>query len=152
MIAALAGCVHAAFSLYWALGGGWLLPTVGQWAVRLVEDNRVGAGVALAAVAAVKLLGALLPLRWAAGRLEPRRAWLWLFTAGAVVLIGYGGLNMLVSWAVLAGLLTSSDGIDRTAQLGHAALWDPLFVVWGVFLALGLRAARASFGEPSPGH
>ena len=28
------GLVHAAFSLYWALGGQWLLATVGRFAVQ----------------------------------------------------------------------------------------------------------------------
>jgi hypothetical protein len=150
--ACVAGCVHAGFSLYWALGGDWLLPTVGQWAVRLAEERPVQAGLTLAVVGVVKLLGALLPLWWAAGRLAPRRAWRWLFTAGAVVLVVYGGLNVAVAWAVLTGVIHTPDGIDRTAQLGHATLWDPLFLVWGICLALGLRAARTSFGPATRGH
>jgi hypothetical protein len=28
------------------------------------------------------------------------------------------------------------------AQLGHAALWDPLFLIWGALLAAGLRLTR----------
>jgi hypothetical protein len=141
-VAALAGGVHASFSLYWALGGRWLLATVGQWAVRLSTEQPVHAGLALALVALVKALAAALPLVWAAGRLRPQRAWWWLFAVGAVLLVAYGGLNVAVSWAVLSGVLPTSGGIDRTAQLGHAALWDPLFLVWGGCLAAGLRLSR----------
>ncbi|MEP7091237.1 MAG: DUF3995 domain-containing protein [Nocardioidaceae bacterium] len=136
--AAVAGGLHAAFSLYWALGGRRLLGTVGQWAVHLVDDQPVRAGLVLAVVAVVKALGAALPLVWAAGRLRPVRPWRWLFTAGAVVLVAYGSLNVVVSWGVLTGLITTPDGYDRAAQLGHAALWDPLFLLWGVCLATGL--------------
>lgn len=37
-LACIAGTVHAGFSLYWALGGQWLLATVGQWAVQLSAE------------------------------------------------------------------------------------------------------------------
>lgn len=151
-LAATAGGIHAAFSLYWALGGEWLLATVGQWAVRLAHEHPVQAGLGLTVVALVKALAALLPLAWAAGRLPFRRAWMWLFAVGAVVLVAYGALNVVVSWAVLSGLVPTPGGIDHAAQLGHAALWDPLFLVWGGCLALGLRAVAGSFDRTVPGH
>jgi hypothetical protein len=44
--AALADTVHAGFSLYWGLGGTWLLATVGQAAVRLSVNASVQAGIA----------------------------------------------------------------------------------------------------------
>lgn len=62
------------------------------------------------------------------------------------MLIGYGALNVAVSWAVLSGVLPTPGGIDRTAQLGHAALWDPLFLVWGLCLAVGLRRTTRGAG------
>ena len=151
--AAAAGGVHAAFNLFWALGGDWLLPTVGQWAVRLVAERPVRAGLALGVVALVKALGAALPLVWAAGRLPLRRAWTWAFGMGATVLIAYGGLNVAVSWGVLTGVVPSPGGFDRRAQIGHAALWDPLFLGWGIALAIGLhRTARNRFVSSADGH
>jgi hypothetical protein len=147
--AALAGGVHAAFSLYWALGGGWLLDTVGQWAVRLASESPARTATVLGLVALVKASGAVLPLAWAAGRLRPDVLWRRLFLAGAVVLVCYGALNVTVSWAVLSGALPTSGGVDRRAQLGHAALWDPLFLVWGLCLLIGVRSHSRASGRLS---
>ena len=41
--AAALGGVHAAFSAYWALGGDWLLRTVGAWAVALRDSSPIAA-------------------------------------------------------------------------------------------------------------
>ena len=130
--------MHAAFSAYWALGGRWLLETVGAWAVDLLDDSPVVAGAGLLLVAAVKLAGAWAPLLADQGRLPGnRRAWRGLFWAGAGVLVVYGALNTMGAWIGIA-----IDGFTA-ARVGHAVLWDPLFLVWGVLLALGLRAGRA---------
>lgn len=69
------GLVHAGFSLYWALGGWWLLDTVGQWAVHWAEQAPVAARLALTSVAAVQIAGAAAPLLVEAGRLPWRRTW-----------------------------------------------------------------------------
>ncbi len=140
--AAVAGLVHAAFSLYWAVGGRWLLPTVGQWAVRLADGSPVGAGAALGVIALLKVVGALVPLAVEAGALPGRRWWRRAEAGGAGLLLVYGLGNMLIAWAVLAGIVTSADGYDRAAELGHAALWDPLFFLWGAGLAAGLSVTR----------
>ena len=136
------GLVHAGFSLYWALGGWWLLNTVGQWAVQWAEQAPVAARLALTGVAAVKIAGAAVPLLVDAGRLPWRRFWRTVSALGAGVLIVYGAGNTLVAWAVLSGLITVAGGFDPAAQLGHAALWDPLFFLWGALLAAGLWATR----------
>ena len=47
-LAAVVGVLHGLFSLYWALGGRWLLDTVGAWAVDLADDAPVAAGLVLA--------------------------------------------------------------------------------------------------------
>lgn len=134
--------VHAGFSAYWALGGRWLLRTVGAWAVDLVHRAPLVSGVVLGLVAVAKVAGAAVPLLVESGRLRGRTVWRRLELLGAVVLVGYGALNVAAGWAVLGGVLHSSGGYDRAAELGHAALWDPLFLVWGVLLAAGLRATR----------
>lgn len=139
--AAAVGLVHAGFTIYWAVGGRWLLRTVGSWAVELVDDRPGVAGAVLGVVAVVKISGSLGPVLVEAGRIGGRRRWRALEWAGAVVLLGYGLLNVVVAWAVLGGLVTSADGYDRSAELGHAALWDPLFLLWGL-LAAGLATTR----------
>ena len=140
--AAAVGLVHAGFTIYWAVGGRWLLRTVGSWAVELVDDRPGVAGAVLGVVAVVKISGSLVPVLVEAGRVGGRRRWRALEWTGAVVLLGYGLLNVVVAWAVLGGLVTSADGYDRSAELGHAALWDPLFLLWGLLLAAGLATTR----------
>jgi hypothetical protein len=138
--------VHAAFSLYWALGGDWLLNTVGAWAVDLVRSAPLLSALALVVVAIVKFAAATFPLLVYHERLPWRRFWRVASGVGSVVLIVYGALNTVVAWAVLMGILTSSDGYDHAALLGHAALWDPLFLIWGGLLAAGLRLTRGPVG------
>ncbi len=140
--AGLAGAVHAGFSLYWAVGGRWLLATVGQWAVDLSTERPLAAGITLGLVAAVKLLGATIPVGVAYGRVP--WAWLWrgISWAGGLLLVGYGGINTIVALAVLAGVIRPEGGYDADAMMGHAYLWDPLFFLWGGALVLSLWLSR----------
>lgn len=39
---------------------------------------------------------------------------------------------------VLAGVIQPDGGFDRSSMLGHAWLWDPWFVAWGIVLVIGL--------------
>lgn len=134
--AAAAGFVHAAFSLYWALGGRWLLNTVGAWASDLADQAPARAAVLLLIIAGVKIGGALCPLLNEAVRLPgSARVWRRVFLAGALLLVGYGGVNTIGAWIGIA--------VEHTVtapRLGHAALWDPLFLLWGALLFLGVRA------------
>jgi hypothetical protein len=150
MGAAVAGLTHAGFSLYWALGGRWLLPTVGQWAVTAAREAPVAAGILLIVVAAVKCSVVIVPLVASRRQLPRRGAWLAFAWLAAIVLTGYGALNSIAAWLVLGGALRPTGGIDRQAMIGHAYLWDPLFLVWGILLGAGLligssdRRKRAS--------
>ena len=45
-VAGAAGVLHSAASSYWALGGQWLLATVGQWAVELFGRTPLRPGLA----------------------------------------------------------------------------------------------------------
>ena len=152
-LAAATGCLHAAFSLYWAVGGTWLLATVGQWAVRARAESPLVVGGGLAAIGVIKLVAALAPV------LTERRGPSWLRRAvraiawiGAGGLVLYGGANMLIAWLVLGGAIRPDGGYDRDAMIGHAALWDPLFLVWGVCLAIGLwLTRRRSTARPHEG-
>ena len=145
-VAALVGVVHAGFSAYWATGGQWLLSTVGQWAVDLSQESPVAAGAGLGAVALVKLLAAVVPVAVAHGRLPGRTLWRGVSWAGGVLLLVYGGLNVVVSGAVLLGAIRPEGGYDADAMKGHALLWDPLFVLWGAALVLSLWLSRQSAG------
>ena len=141
--AAVAGLIHAAFILYWALGGRWLLRTVGEWAVDYAREAPVAAGMLLTTVAGVKCAVALVPLLASRGLLPRPRAWRGLAWLAAIVLIGYGAVNSVVGWIVLGGVVRPEGGFDRQAMTGHAYLWDPLFLVWGLLLGVGLLAGAA---------
>ena len=93
--------------------------------------------VALAAAAA-KVAGGLLALAlvrpW--GRVVPR-GWLLIGSAGAsVLLVVYGGLNVVAGALVLSGVIHPAGSVDRTALRWHVAVWDLWFLVWGILLAL----------------
>jgi hypothetical protein len=144
--AGLAGVVHAGFSLYWALGGRWLLATVGQWAVDLSTDAPLASGIALGLVAAAKFLGATIPIGVAYGRVPWPRLWRGISWAGGLLLVAYGGVNTIAALAVLAGAIRPEGGYDANAMMGHAFLWDPLFLLWGGALVVSLWLSRESVG------
>ena len=137
-VAGALGVVHAAASLYWALGGRWLLATVGRWAVDLSVQAPLTADLALGLVALVKLLAAAVPIGVAYGKVGRRRFWRAVSWVGGLLLVVYGGINIVVSAAVLGGLIRPAGGYDLEAMRGHAYLWDPLFFLWGSALVLSL--------------
>lgn len=129
--AAVAGLIHSAASLYWAIGGRWQLESVGGWAV-------VGTGLGLGVLAVLKGLAAVIPAlneRRHGNFYRAVRTCGWI---GGGALVVWGGLSMLSAWAVLAGVITPSGGYDRATMIGHAAVWDPLFLIWGGALLIGL--------------
>lgn len=148
---ALLGAVHAGFSVYWAVGGRWLLATVGRWAVDLSAGAPVAAGVALGLVATVKLLGAVVPVGVVYGRVPWPRLWRGVSWAGGLLLVAYGGVNTIVALAVLAGAIRAEGGYDTEAMKGHAYLWDPLFFLWGATLVLSLGLSRPTDGTARRG-
>jgi hypothetical protein len=137
LVAAAAGLVHAASSAYWGLGGDWLVETLGERIVTTFADVRW----LLLVVAAVKVAGALVPLWLARRGLLRRMPWVALLWLAVAVLVLWGGANTVVGNLVLAGVVTPDGGYDRPAMVGHAWLWDPLFLLWGLALAVALRRA-----------
>lgn len=138
LVAALLGVVHAAFSLYWSAGGSWLVWSLG---CRLLATF-AGWEWVLAPVGLVKLVAAVAPVILAVRGWPWRsftRAGCWL---GAAVLIVWGGANTVIGNLVLASVIRPESGYDRAGMIGHAYLWDPLFLLWGGCLAAGLVATR----------
>lgn len=151
LVACGAGVLHALASLYWAVGGSWLLDTVGQWAVDLAKESPLGAGVLLGGIAVVKALAAVVPVLVDRGRMPRPRLWRVLCWVGGPLLVVYGGLNVVVSIAVLTGLVEPDGGYDMAAMVGHAFLWDPLFLIWGAALVIWLfltNPRRSRAGDP----
>ena len=140
-LACAVGLLHAAFSLYWALGGRWLLETVGKGPEEMLNKTAIGATGALLLIALFKALAAVIPVLNAQGRMPWPRLWRGISWVGGIFLVLYGGVNTLVALGVLLGVIPSPE-YDRAAMLGHAFLWDPLFLLWGAALVGHLWQSR----------
>ena len=92
-----------------------------------------------------KLAGAVLALAlvrpW--GRVVPRRVLVVAAWVGAVVLVLYGGVNVVAGALALAGVIDVAGGVDRTALWWHVLVWDLWFVVWGVLLGMAAWAGQS---------
>jgi hypothetical protein len=139
------GLLYAAVSVYWGLGGSWLLDTVGA---SLTQPGRsAGALVLLAVWCAVglKLIAAVLPLpavgaAAAHSRLSRLiRALTWV---EAVILTGYGLILTAAGLLVQASLIGTPVNADHRALAWHAYLWDPWFLVWGLLVTAALLRSR----------
>ena len=104
-----------------------------QWASRPPR-----AAHRLPAAALAKVAGGLLALELVRprGQVAPRR-WLLIGSAGAsLLLVVYGGLNVLLGALVLSGVILPPGSVDRTALRWHVGVLDLWFLVWVIFLAL----------------
>jgi hypothetical protein len=150
--AAVVAFAYALVSLYWAVGGRRLVSTVGGYVEQFArQGGAVPVLVALAAAAAkvaVGLLALALVHPW--GRVIPRRWLLAGSTAASVLLVGYGGLNVLVGALVLSGVIHPDGSVDRTALRWHVGVWDLWFLVWGILLALATVSSWRRTGEQDP--
>jgi hypothetical protein len=150
------GLAYAAISVYWAVGGRWLLNTVG---ISLSQPGQAGHLVALLAVwgaAAVKAVAAVLPLlaigvwpRTANGALRRlARVLTWI---EAAILVGYGLVPTATGLLVQADVIEAAAHADRLALKWHAYLWDPWFLIWGIFVFLALWRSRPASQDHLPG-
>ena len=150
--AAVVAFSYALVSLYWAVGGHRLVSTVGGYVEQFARQGGAVPVLAALAAAAAKVAGSLLALAlvrpW--GRVIPRRWLLAGSTAASVLLVGYGGLNVLAGALVLAGVIHPGGGVDRTALRWHVGVWDLWFLVWGILLALATVSYRRRTKEQDP--
>ena len=146
------GLLYAAISIYWGLGGSWLLNTVSR---SLGARGYAGDTIALVAVWAavvLKALAAWLPLRVVHPRGTPKRNRLirvmtWI-EAGILTIYGFvlTGVGLLVQ----AHVIHASATADHRALAWHAYLWDPWFLIWGL-LVVGALRATAEVGRQGVG-
>jgi hypothetical protein len=120
------------------VGGHALIGTVGGYAQQFARRGGTAPLLAAAAAAAAKLVGGVLALAlvrpW--GR-AVRRRWLLILSAGvSMLLVAYGGLNVLLGALVLSGAIHPAGSVNRTALRWHVGVWDLWFLVWGILLAL----------------
>jgi hypothetical protein len=151
--ACAAGLAYAAIGAYWAVGGTWLLDTVGG---TLGQQGRAGnPGIILAvwAAAVLKIIGAMVPL--AAAGVTPgqattgwRRQLRVLAWLEAAILTVYGLVLTGAGLLVQSGAIAPAASADHRALAWHAYLWDPWFLLWGALVTAALvrsgqpRAAR----------
>jgi Protein of unknown function (DUF3995) len=125
----------------------------------LSHPGQAGHLTALLAVwgaAAVKAVAALLPLlaigvwpRTANGGLRRlARVLAWTETA---ILIGYGLILTAIGLLIQAGVIKPTAHADRLALKWHAYIWDPWFLIWGIFVFLALWRSRPASQDRLPG-
>jgi Protein of unknown function (DUF3995) len=157
VVAAYAAAVvafgYALVSLYWAAGGRALLSTVGGYVEHLTDQGGAAPVIVALAVVLAKVAGGMLALAlvrpW--GQAVPRR---WLLAGSAAVsllLVAYGGINVLAGSLVLSGAIYPAGSVDRTALRWHVGLWDLWFLVWGILLALAVAGYRRRAPILGPG-
>ena len=155
-----AGLAYAAVSVYWALGGTWLLDTVGGTLEQQGRGGNPGIIVAVCTAAVLKVIGAIVPpaavrvtsgQATIAGRRQVRlRVLAWL---EAAILTIYGLVLTVAGLVVQSGAIAPAASADRRALAWHAYLWDPWFLLWGALVTVALarsrqpRAARIARGR-----
>ncbi len=136
------GLLSAAVSLYWALGGTWLLDTIGGSLEEQARAGTIGVRLAVWAAVALKIIAVVLPLL-ALRRLPwpvwNRIVWVLAWVESAVLTI-YGLVYTAVGLLARAGVVHAST--DPRALAWHAYLWDPWFLVWGLLVAAALLLGR----------
>ena len=146
--AAYAACVwallFALMSFYWALGGQLGLNTLGAGIRALAHDPGFVAIVWLTGIA--KVIGGLFALTL----VRPWAHWLppiwklalaWIGGAGLAL---YGGVNLIVEWLVVVGVI-QMNGLEVTEGIRwHAWLWDPWWLLGGVLFLLAAWRYRRS--------
>jgi Protein of unknown function (DUF3995) len=150
-----AGLAYAAVSVYWALGGTWLLDTVGGTLEQQGRTGNPGIILAVCATAVLKVIGAIVPLAAVgvtsgqatiAGRRRVRvLAWL-----EAAILTIYGLVLTVAGLLVQSGAIAPAASADHRALAWHAYLWDPWFLLWGALLAAALARSRQPGAAPAP--
>ena len=121
------------------------MDTVGGSIARWGRDGGAGATLALAAIVALKLLAAWLPMRAVRApcpRAVRRLAWL-----QAEILTVYGGVLTGTGLAVQARLVNAGAHADWKALDWHVYLWDPWFLIVGL-LVLAALGHTAQFSGP----
>ena len=66
----------------------------------------------------------------------------------AAILTGYGLVLTASGLLVQAGVIEAVAHADRLALKWHAYLWDPWFLIWGLFVFLALWRSRSASQAP----
>lgn len=138
------GLMHAAISVYWALGGTWLLDTIGG---ALEARGRAGDPLLLTVIwgtVGLKLITAIVGLLAVSPEVIGfwRRIVRFIAWSAAAILVAYGGVLTLVGLLVQASVIPIEPDADQAALAWHAYVWDPWFLLWGLALGSALWRSR----------
>ncbi len=138
------GLLYAAVSVYWGLGGTWLINTVGGSIAKAALAGNTGVILAVWAAAVLKLVAAVLPLLALRRLCSPawnRNLWVLAWVEAAILTI-YGLALTAIGLLLQAGVIHASATADHRALAWHAYLWDPWFLIWGLLVGAALLRGR----------
>jgi hypothetical protein len=134
-VAAICAGLFCAVSLYWASGGTVGLNTVGGFAERMSRSGGSQSATVIWVTVLVKAVGVILPLSlvrpW--GRIVERRWRVAVCGAASVILVLYGGMQVIAEALVEFGMIRPAGSVDWVALRWHLELWDSWFLLWGLF-------------------
>jgi len=141
--AACAACawsvLFAVVSFYWAAGGTGGAHTIAA------KPEKLASPAALWLIGVAKLLPVVLALALARPWRRPlpgRLLWAAAWVSGVLLLL-YGGANLVDHALMVAGVIATPEILGATAARWHLFLWDPWWVLGGVlFIAAARRSAR----------
>jgi hypothetical protein len=135
-VAAICAGLFCAVSLYWASGGTAGLRTVGGFAERMARASGSGSAMVIWVTVVVKAVGVILPLSLvrAWGRVVTRRWRAAACGAASVILVLYGGVQVISEALVELGMIRPGGSVDWVALRWHLELWDSWFLLWGLLL------------------
>ena len=135
-VAAVSAGLFCAVSLYWASGGTAGLQTVGGFAERMARAGGSRSAMVIWVTVVVKAVGVILPLSlvrpW--GRIVSRRWRAAACGAASVILVLYGGIQVISEALVELGVIRPAGAVDWVALRWHLELWDSWFLLWGLLL------------------
>lgn len=142
--------LFALLSFYWALGGEFGVNTLGSVIQSLAHDPGFIVVVWLTGVA--KVIGGMFALTL----VRPWALWLpsiWklaLAWIGGIGLALYSGVQLILEGLVLGGVIRSSGAVDWTGLRWHFWLWDPWWLLGGVFFLLAAWHYQRSLWPGTP--
>jgi len=138
------GLLFAAVSIYWALGGMWLVDTLHRSFQEGARTRELRLVLVVWAAAVLKVVAAVLPLVALHRLTRPgwnRLVWVLSWLAAAILTL-YGLVYTAAGLLVLWGVIRLSAATDRRTLTWYAYLWDPWFLVWGLLAAAALLRDR----------
>jgi Protein of unknown function (DUF3995) len=135
-VAAICAGLFCAVSLYWASGGTAGLDTVGGFAERMARAGGSQSATVIWVPVVVKAVGVVLPLSlvrpW--GRIVSGRWRAAACGAASLILVLYGGTQVIAEALVELGMIRPAGSVDWVALRWHLELWDSWFLLWGLLL------------------